>query len=366
MLIHVIADHPDRFARLRALLPSQVVVSFSLLGDIGKVAAAAQALVVAVDIRAIANITALKLEMPGLGGVAKRIFLIDEFSYHLSAQAYALGATCVLDRNVSDRQLRALLVDRDVPNQVPAPEQRDTEQAASVAASALAAMFKAAAAGNGIDVVGIRNAADRVTEAVMDHGLTSWLTSVRRHHEATYQHCLLVTGIAVEFAISLGMSSKDIQRLAIAASYHDIGKARIPLALLDKPGKLDADERAVMQRHAPFGYDALKDTAGIDGEVLEAVRHHHEYLDGSGYPDGLSAGRISDVVRLLTIADIFSALIEDRRYKPTMPRDKAFDILETMHGKLEVPLVRAFRPVALGQPRPTRAKAPNQTAARAR
>lgn len=354
MLVHIIADHSEKFSHLRAMLPQQVVASFTLLGESSKVGPAAKALIVAADIRVVGNITALKRELLKFGGVEKRIFLLDESSHHSSAQAYALGATRVLDRSVTHRKLRAALIDRDMPQHAQAPEERDTEAAASFAASALAAMFKAAAAGGRIDVVGIRESADRVTEAVMDHGLTSWLTTVRRHHEATYQHCLLVTGIAVEFAISLGMSSADIQRLAIAASFHDIGKSRIPLALLDKPGKLDAGERAVMQTHAPHGYDALKDTAGIDGEVLEAVRHHHEYLDGSGYPDGLSAGRISDVVRLLTIADIFSALIEDRRYKPTMPRDKAFGILETMHGKLEVPLVHAFRPVALGQPRPER------------
>jgi HD-GYP domain-containing protein (c-di-GMP phosphodiesterase class II) len=87
--------------------------------------------------------------------------------------------------------------------------------------------------------------------------------------------------------------------------------------------------------------------ADISPEVLDAVRHHHEYLDGSGYPDALYAENISDVVRILTISDIFSALIEDRRYRPPMPREQAFDILCKMQGKLEKALVVAFRPVAL-------------------
>jgi HD-GYP domain-containing protein (c-di-GMP phosphodiesterase class II) len=77
------------------------------------------------------------------------------------------------------------------------------------------------------------------------------------------------------------------------------------------------------------------------------VRHHHEFLDGSGYPDGLCGESISDVVRMLTISDVFAALIEERRYKPAMPRERAYEILAEMRGKLERALVSAFRPVAL-------------------
>jgi HD-GYP domain-containing protein (c-di-GMP phosphodiesterase class II) len=141
----------------------------------------------------------------------------------------------------------------------------------------------------------------------------------------------------------------DIERLHSAAMFHDIGKARIPLAVLDKPGRLDPGERALIETHPAAGYDILKGTRGISPEVLDCVRHHHEFLDGSGYPDGLGAASICDLVRILTISDIFSALIEDRRYKPPMPRAQAYDILEGMNGKLEKPLVKAFREVALNR-----------------
>ena len=77
------------------------------------------------------------------------------------------------------------------------------------------------------------------------------------------------------------------------------------------------------------------------------MRHHHEYLDGSGYPDALMAGEISDLVRLLTISDIFAALIEARPYCPTMSRQQAYQILCGMDGKLERSLVKAFGNVAL-------------------
>jgi len=131
--------------------------------------------------------------------------------------------------------------------------------------------------------------------------------------------------------------------------FHDIGKAKIPLAILEKPGRLDVRERALIDTHPAAGYDVLKGNAAISPEILDAVRHHHEYLDGSGYPDALCAASISDIVRILTISDIFSALIEHRPYKPTMPREAAYEIIRSMKGKLEMPLVVAFRDVALNR-----------------
>jgi HD-GYP domain-containing protein (c-di-GMP phosphodiesterase class II) len=101
-----------------------------------------------------------------------------------------------------------------------------------------------------------------------------------------------------------------------------------------------------MKRHPMIGYELLKDIPSISAEVLDGVRHHHEYLDGSGYPDRLQAGQITDLVRLLTISDIFAALIESRPYRPPMSRQDAYKILCDMDGKLEQPLVKAFRAVA--------------------
>jgi HD-GYP domain-containing protein (c-di-GMP phosphodiesterase class II) len=108
-----------------------------------------------------------------------------------------------------------------------------------------------------------------------------------------------------------------------------------------------------MRRHPVIGYDLLKDMPGISADVLDGVRHHHEYLDGSGYPDGLGAPDISDLVRLLTISDIFAALIEFRPYRNAMSRPDAYNILCGMNGKLEPALVKAFRRVALDGTRPS-------------
>ena len=173
------------------------------------------------------------------------------------------------------------------------------------------------------------------------------MDNVRKYHEGTFQHCLLVTGVAVAFAVDVKFADKDVKRLGMAATLHDIGKARIPLSILDKPGRLDPKEEEVMRQHPTIGYDLLKDVPGISLEALDAVRHHHEYLDGSGYPDGLTASQISDIVRLLTISDIFAALIESRSYRLPMSRENAYKTLCDMGGKLDEALVREFRRSAL-------------------
>ena len=248
---------------------------------------------------------------------------------------------------VSQLQLLKQLADADAPPIAPSEPSSGAQEAATAGAASIASMFSAVISGAPIDVAAARDAGSRIADSIAEDGLANWLTTVRRHHEGTYQHCLLVTGVAVDFGLSLGMSRADVERLYSAAMFHDIGKARIPLAILDKPGRLDDRERALIETHPAAGYDVLTGTTGITPEILDAVRHHHEYLDGSGYPDGLCADSIADIVRILTISDIFAALIEARTYKPTMPRATAYEILMGMKGKLEGPLVEAFREVAL-------------------
>lgn len=128
---------------------------------------------------------------------------------------------------------------------------------------------------------------------------------------------------------------------------HDIGKIRVPRELLDKPGKLSDAEFAVVKKHPGYGFDYLSKQARLPEEVLDMVLHHHEFLDGSGYPDGLSDRKIRDHVRILTICDIYGALMEQRSYKLPLAAPKAYAILKTMaaEGKLDRFMVDAFAPV---------------------
>lgn len=348
MFVHVLADSCARLS-VCALLERKHNVSSELLGRLATRPDRLDAVVVRTDLRVVEAIPVLKKVLSGLEFTKRRIFLIEQTSHLGIAQAYALGATLVLTGPVNQAKLLAALAN-DMPSDTASPAVAPEKEVEVVsAATAIASMFTAAVTGTTIDVAGATRAGGKIADRISERGLSDWLATVRRHHEGTYQHCLMVTGIAIDFGLSLGIGRTDLERLYSAAMFHDIGKASIPLAVLDKPGRLDTDERALIETHPVIGYDVLKQQADVSPEILDAVRHHHEYLDGSGYPDGLCAESLGDVVRLLTISDIFAALIEYRPYKRTMPRQEAFDVLRSMEGKLERPLVAAFKDVALNR-----------------
>lgn len=344
--VHVLADSSDKLSDVCALLGRKFTVAGERLDTEARLPPTSLAVIVRADLRAVENIAALKKRAERLAKATRRIFLVEQSSHVCISQAYALGATVVLPGPIDKTRLLAALAD---PAEVrsTSPGDAPADKGAETAATAIASMFTSVTLGRPVDVEGIREAGNRVAAGIAEHGLSEWLTSVRRHHEGTYQHCLLVTGVAVDFGLSLGVGRADLQRLCTAAMFHDIGKATIPLAILDKPGRLDEKERALIETHPAAGYDVLKGLDNVSPEILDAVRHHHEYLDGSGYPDGLCGESISDIVRILTISDIFAALIEHRHYKPITPREEAYNILCGMQGRLEMALVKSFRPVAL-------------------
>jgi len=344
MAVHVIADTSARLAGVRAVLERKHVVTSELLRGLGVQRSNVDALVVKADLRTIENICALKKVLAAMKRVEKRVFLVED-SAHLSiAQAYALGATAVISR-----AKEAMPKIAQIEYAEAAAENAAADPALDMDAgvAAFASMFSNVRLGRPLKVADAQRATSQIVSRVGQGGLSTWLDEVRRYHEGTFQHCLLVTGIAVAFALDVGFSGTDVSRLGMAATLHDIGKARIPLSILDKPGRLDPDEEEIIRRHPVIGHDLLKGMSGITSEILDGVRHHHEYLDGSGYPDGLCGESLTDLVRVLTISDIFAALIEARPYKATMSREDAYNILAGMNGKLEKPLVTAFKDVAL-------------------
>jgi putative nucleotidyltransferase with HDIG domain len=206
----------------------------------------------------------------------------------------------------------------------------------------LRGIFDSLISGRPVELGEVHAAGEALVSNIETVGLAHWMDVVRKHHSQTYQHCLLVTGVAAGFGRHLGFSSSDTQRLAFAGLLHDIGKAGIPVAILEKPSPLDEHETAIMMRHPQLGFDALRGMRGLDPDMLDMVVHHHEYLDGSGYPHGLQASELSDLVRIMTIADIFGALIERRAYRAPMTCEAAFQVLENMGRRLDKDLVRAF------------------------
>jgi putative nucleotidyltransferase with HDIG domain len=297
-----------------------------------------------VDLKNTSYLLALKEWMKSKPKAAKAIFLAEKNSRIEAVRAQAIGATDVLHRPADAKALlRTLWSDFTTLSARPSGLPVGTAQGIVAANDGLQSIFSSALLGEPLDRKTIGMASEAVVSEVESQGLSSWVDTVRKHHSQTYQHCLLVTGLAVAFGQHLGLTQIDRKRLSFAALLHDIGKARVPVAILEKPAALDAEERAIMNQHPQFGADALASATGLHPEMLDMVLHHHEMLDGSGYPHGLKGNEISDLVRIITIADIFGALIEQRPYRPPLSNEAAYKVLLDMGPKLDKSLVSEFR-----------------------
>jgi putative nucleotidyltransferase with HDIG domain len=344
MLVHFVTDEPTKIAAIRAILEPRYHIVPQVLGGGDTQISSDGVLMIDADLRKMVCVEQIKLVLQKLSCITEKLFVVHSHVRSMVAQAYALGATAVVSR---PREIIFKLAQIEVAKKAAQTDSAIASPEITDSAAAFASMFSAIRDGKPIALSDAEHATSQIISSIAQNGLSAWLDDVRRYHEGTFQHCLLVTGVAVGFALDIGFAGPDVKRLGTAATLHDIGKARIPLSILDKPGRLDPTEEEIMRRHPVIGYELLKDIPDISPEILDGVRHHHEYLDGSGYPDALTAPKISDLVRLLTVSDIFAALIELRPYRPAMLRENAYKILCGMNGKLEPSLVKAFRKVAL-------------------
>lgn len=290
-----------------------------------------------------ASIAAVRKSLGRFSGTVKaHVCLIRHDAMRDRTQSNALGAGRVVCVERGLDGLRAALAPL-----LPRPIGRRLPKSVNAVSDALHEIMLAGAAGARIAPELLETGCELILAALSEMPIRDWLDFVFMFDDVTHRHCLMVAGLAASFASHLDFSPLDVRRLTRGALLHDIGKSRIPVSILNKPGPHDNEERVIMRSHAATGWEMLLGQ-GYDDETLAVVRSHHEMLDGSGYPDGLTAEAIPDIVRLITICDIFSALIERRSYKRGMGSSEAFGILEQMasSGRLDPALVRAFRPLA--------------------
>jgi putative nucleotidyltransferase with HDIG domain len=140
--------------------------------------------------------------------------------------------------------------------------------------------------------------------------------ALRSLDRGTRLHLVKVSALAGRLASALGLPQEARRQAAAAGLLHDVGKSLVPRDVLLKPTALDPVELEVVRTH-PVSGEALAAVVA-DPVVLDAIRHHHERLDGAGYPDGLSAGEITDVTRIVAVADAYDALTSDRPYQPAL------------------------------------------------
>ena len=156
-------------------------------------------------------------------------------------------------------------------------------------------------------------------------------------------HLLSTSALMVALAGTLGFDDRRKRHAGLVGLLHDIGKAQIPLEILNKPGALDETQWKTMRSHATRSYLILKDTPGLPADLLDGVRHHHEKIDGTGYPDRLKGDQISPLAKMCALCDVYDALISDLPYKPGWhPAIALRRMGEITKGHLDPVLFRAF------------------------
>eukprot|EP01030_Chromulinospumella_sphaerica_P007318 gene7318-7161_t len=181
---------------------------------------------------------------------------------------------------------------------------------------AVVSMFNEARMGRAVDSAGAQSLVEEISDSVTRNpGALISLARLKTADDYTYMHSVAVCALMVALAKQLKLK-EDQQRLAgMAGLLHDLGKAAIPLAVLNKPGKLTDQEFTVVRSHPVEGFHMLKEGGNVPDAVLDACLHHHEKVDGSGYPDKLAGEGISVIARMTAICDVYDAITSDRPYK---------------------------------------------------
>jgi putative nucleotidyltransferase with HDIG domain len=169
-----------------------------------------------------------------------------------------------------------------------------------------------------------------------------WGQSIESADSYTHGHCERVATYAVAVARGLALDQEEQTTIRLGAYLHDLGKINTPLEILNKPGRLNDEELAIMQRHPVEGLDLLADV-DFPWDIKPMIRWHHEKYCGGGYPDGIDGDAIPLNAQIICIADVFDALTTTRSYRPAMSRDRAVEIMESNRDWWREDVYAAFR-----------------------
>jgi putative nucleotidyltransferase with HDIG domain len=208
--------------------------------------------------------------------------------------------------------------------------------------------------------------ANELLKARSQSAMASLAATVDARDAYTAGHSRRVRHIALEIGRELGVGPDELETLGHAALFHDIGKIAIPDVILLKPGKLSAEEWKVMQSHAEEGARIIERLAFLQAAV-PAIRHHHERIDGSGYPHGLEGDDIPLLARIIHVADALDSMVTDRVYRRGREVDFALDEIRRATGTQFCPRVAKAleRAVAAGRVAIARLDTPLRLVARA-
>jgi len=200
-----------------------------------------------------------------------------------------------------------------------------------------------------MDILKDKERIDNLTGNMVDfltsnNGVLFNLLSLSSHDFYTYRHSVDVSIYNVMFAKYIGITNKkQLNIYAKAGLFHDLGKSKVSNKIINKKGPLDDEEWKIMKSHPKYSADILKEIYGVHQNIVDAALYHHEKIDGTGYPFGLSGDKIPFIGRLTSISDIFSALTTHRSYSKARTIYEALNFMtENLKGKVDKHLLKKF------------------------
>jgi len=201
----------------------------------------------------------------------------------------------------------------------PVPVQAEIERAAKIcyqSKQAVMSMFSEARMGKTVDTGSAKQLVEEITDSVSRNpGALISLARLKTADDYTYMHSVAVCAMMVALAKQLGLDEEQTRSAGIAGLMHDLGKAAMPMDVLNKPGKLTDAEFAIIKTHPEEGYKLLQSGTDVDPLVLDVCLYHHEKVDGSGYPKGLKGDQISLFAKMGAVCDVYDAITSNRPYK---------------------------------------------------
>jgi len=265
-----------------------------------------------------------------------------------------LDAEGAASEAVISREDVAIEVERELEFAASMPfeiEETQSDEAALAAAAALyrrsvpkiALLFGEARLGRAIDAAQCEALVEEISESVLRNpGALISVARLKRRDEYTYMHSVAVCALMVALGRQLGLPADQLKKAGLAGMLHDLGKVLVPLGVLNKPGKLTDEEFAVMKSHPERGHELLVEGGAVGPMVLDVCLHHHEKVDGSGYPHALKGEQISIFAKMGAVCDVYDAITSVRPYKNGWDPGEALRRMAQWKGHFEPRVFQAF------------------------
>lgn len=222
-------------------------------------------------------------------------------------------------------------------------EKERTKQTIARSKRVVKSIFDGARDGQPIDTAQAAPVVAEIADCVeRNPGMFIDMSRLKSKDEYTYLHSVSVCALMVNLSRQIGLDEESVRAMGLAGLLHDVGKMTVPLEVLNKPGRLDEQEFALIKAHPERGHEMLRGGEGVNQETLDVALLHHEKVNGTGYPFGLKGEAISLAARMGAICDVFDALTSDRAYKDRWTPLRAVTEMQSWEGHFDADLLFSF------------------------